>query len=576
MTPLALACTANVSEPDESRSAGISQGSGATAGSGTGSCVGTSVIAPKRVLRLTEYQLFNAYVSLFGATAAATITKNEDPPALLEREFPPISGDIGVSETLFRKYDRLAQSAMNYVTENADTLTSCSAIPSDVACVKVYLLSLAEKAFRHPLSAEEAHAITGQLFDEMIAAGASPTDTLGYGVYAVLSSPSFIYRTEFGSNVTEDGPLSPYELASAISLFLTDRPPDNELLAAAASNALGTPDQIRAQATRILETPEARENLEAALVKYFSLEKAPSVILNAEVTPGLTVTSGLLASIFHEGELFMKNVLWSGPLGALLTTQKTWTNAEVATQIYGVAAPSQLDADGFGLVELPADRSGLLTLSTFLVSGARSTGSSPVRRGLAVNSSVICEVNPPFPQVKNPDTGQLEPAPDVAAAIAALADESELVKADYRATTPHCASCHLQFDPFGMVLEPYDAVGRLRSVDLEGRPIDASWTTTVLPESVGGAMVTNAADAAQALIESGALDRCMAMNFINFALTEVSRGGANNTDLNSAPQTGSCAVQGVIDQFAATDHSFTSLMREIAASETLAARSKGQ
>jgi hypothetical protein len=68
----------------------------------------------------------------------------------------------------------------------------------------------------------------------------------------------------------------------------------------------------------------------------------------------------------------------------------------------------------------------------------------------------------------------------------------------------------------------------------------------------------------------------MAMNFINFALTEVSKGGANNTDLGRAPQTGSCAVQGVMDGFEETDRSFTSLMGEIAASEALAIRSKGQ
>jgi hypothetical protein len=282
------------------------------------------------------------------------------------------------------------------------------------------------------------------------------------------------------------------------------------------------------------------------------------------------------SSIFHEGELFMKNLLWSGPLGNLLTSRQTWASAEIATEIYGVAAPSQVDTDGFGLVELPADRSGLLTLSTFLLAGARSNGSSPVTRGLAVNSSVVCGINPSFPEVLNPETGEFEPDPGVVAAIDALEDKSELESAQARATTPGCADCHLQFDAYGMVLEPYDAVGRFRTKDLEGRPIDASWTTTVLPESVGGAVVTNAAEAARELVASGALDRCMAMNFINFALTEVSKGGANNTDRESAPQTGSCAVQGVFENFAATDRSFASLMREIAASDTLAVRSKGE
>jgi hypothetical protein len=125
-----------------------------------------------------------------------------------------------------------------------------------------------------------------------------------------------------------------------------------------------------------------------------------------------------------------------------------------------------------------------------------------------------------------------------------------------------------------MVLEPFDPVGRFRTRDPEGRPIDETWTTTVLPASAGGARVTNAADAAQALVASGALERCLAMSFINFALAEVSRGGANNTELGGAPQTGSCAVMRVMDAFRATDRSFASLMREIAASETFRVRSR--
>jgi hypothetical protein len=528
--------------------------------------VGTPVVTGKRVVRLSEHQLWNAYTSLFGAAAAATITEGEEAPSLAAREFPPVSGDIGFSEGLLGKADRLAQAAMNHVSRNAATLTPCGATPTDKACVQEYLLSFAERAFRHPLSLAEQAAITGPLWTEIAAAGATLAEALGTGVYAVLSSPGFLYRTELGADAAADGPLTPHELASALSFFLTDRPPDAELLSAAAANALGTPDQIRAQATRLLATPAARDNLEAAVGKYFALTRAKAVILNADATPGLTVTGGLQASIFHEGELYIANQLWSGPLGDLLTARRTWTSGPIATQIYGVAPPTEVDADGFGLVALPDDRAGLLTLSPFLLAGARSTGGSPVARGLAVNASIVCGVNPPFP----------EDDPGVTAAIAGLAGASELEKAQVRAAAPKCASCHQNFDAFGMVLEPYDAVGRLRAADFAGRPIDASWTTTTLPASVGGAMVASAAEAAAALAAGGALDRCLAMNFINYALTEVSRGGANNTDLARAPQTGSCAVQAVIGRFAGTDRSFASLMLEIAASDTLARRSQGQ
>ena len=99
-------------------------------------CLGTPVVMAKRVVRLSEYQLFNSYTSLFGASATAIITGNEGPPPIGEREFPPISGDIGVSESLLGKYDRLAQSAMTYVSQNEASLTPCGAMPSDKVCVQ--------------------------------------------------------------------------------------------------------------------------------------------------------------------------------------------------------------------------------------------------------------------------------------------------------------------------------------------------------------------------------------------------------------------------------------------------------
>jgi len=564
-------------------SGGTAGSSGATAGtsgsSGTGGptgCLGSPVVTAKRVLRLTDYQLFNTYASLFGETAAATITKAEAAPQPFEREFPPIAGDVGVSANLFSLYDRLAQEAMTYVKANAGTLTTCGATPTDMTCVQNYVLSFAEKAYRHPLTTEESAAITGQFWTELGAAGLTAPDALGFGVYAVLSSPSFIYRTEFGTDTTVDGPLTPYELATAVSMFLTDRPPDTELLAAAAGGQLATADQVRAHATRILASAEAHENLDVAILRYFKLTNTPNVALNPETVPGLQVSGGLLSSMFHEGELFMKNVLWGGTLDDLLTSRKTWTNEAVATQIYKIDAPKTVDADGFGAVDLPADRAGLTTLATFLTSGSRSTGESPVARGLAVNASIMCQVNPVFPTVVDPETGMMVTDPAVAAAIEALADKSELEKAQYRAETAKCVGCHGMFDAFGMVLETFDAVGRSRTMDLQGRTIDATWTTTTLPETAGGSMVTNAVETANAVVASRALDRCMAMNFLNFALAEISKGGANNTNLGAGAQTESCAVQGVIDRFETTDRSFTSLMVEIAASTTLGSRSKGQ
>src|SRR5690606_15590624 len=135
----------------ESADGGDAGGAPEPVSDGPMDCAGSAVTTPKRVVRLTEHQLWNAYADLFGAAAAATITANEEAPSPDDRQFPPIGGDVGVSESLFALSDRLAQAAMRYVFENAATFSNCGAPPSDAACVKQELLSFAERAFRHPL-----------------------------------------------------------------------------------------------------------------------------------------------------------------------------------------------------------------------------------------------------------------------------------------------------------------------------------------------------------------------------------------------------------------------------------------
>jgi hypothetical protein len=72
---------------------------------------------------------------------------------------------------------------------------------------------------------------------------------------------------------------------------------------------------------------------------------------------------------------------------------------------------------------------------------------------------------------------------------------------------------------------------------------------------------------------SNALTRCMALNFINYALADESQGSARAS--NGTP-TDSCAVRAVTDTLAmSADRSFTSLLVEIAASETLRTRKPG-
>lgn len=547
-----------------------SSGSGGSGGTGGGSsCEGTSVRVPKRIVRLSSNQLVNSYADLFTPSGAASIAAMEDIPSPDHRSFPPLAaGGTSIGDSQWSLADRMAQGAMKYAASNFVTLTPCGAAPNDMACAQQAVLAFAERAYRRPLTTEETAVLTTNLWTDMTAAAATVPEAIQYGFYFVLSAPEFLYRTELGDSATSEGPLTPHELATELSFFVTDGPPDAELRAAAtAKSASGqrfSVDEVRAHMTRLLGTAAARTNLEAAMIAYFQLPGVPNVVIDPRSVPGLEVTDGLKLSMYHEGELFMRNTLWSGTVEDLVTSRRTWVNASIATSIYGVAPPAQLDADGFGPIDLPLDRAGLLTLSPFLLSKARPDTTSVVGRGLAVNAALLCQDNPALPDPLPPEIEQ---------GIADSMGLSSKAAADKRRDTPLCAGCHAQFDGFGLVLEPYDSVGRFRTMDLAGNPIDATVTTTTLPDAVGGATVTSAAEAAQAILASGALDACMAMNFINFALADVSQGGAGAP--SPAPPPSSCAVRDVVERFDATDRSFASLIREIAASETLAVRKAG-
>lgn len=580
--PLVVAGSSGSSGNDSVGGGGSPTAGGA--GGGPSSCLGTAVTTQKRVVRLTDNQLVNTYRSLFKAAAPAMFEQEEVTPANL-RSFPPLA-TIGttISQSDFDLRDRVSKRAMAYIGNNVASLTPCGATPTDATCGRDAVLAFAQSAYRRPLTAEET-ASYQLLWTELTTQnGGSVGEAIAHGYQAVLLSPGFLYRTEVGADWNSAGPLSDYELASQLSYFLADGPPDQELLTAAAAGKLTeaatAKDTLRSHARRILATPAARENIQAAMISYFQLTTVPNVVITDEAAPGIEITSGLKNSMFREGEEFLKNVLWAGAMGELITSRRTWINTQLSP-LYGVQLPNG-DVNTFTEILLPEDRAGLLTLSPFLAAKSRPEGTSVVGRGLAVNAALICAENPPFPEGNKL----------VEDAIASQSTWTEKQKADFRADPMKgvtCAPCHAQFDAMGLVLENYDAVGRYRAKDPKGNVIDQAWTTSKLPQSFSydqngdgaadPAVVASPASLAQALLRdepawgTNALVRCMALNFINYALADESQGSAR---ASGGVPTDSCAVRQVTDAYARSeDESFTALLAEIAASETLAHRTPG-
>jgi len=517
-------------------------------------CEGADAISAKRIVRLSFNQVANSIGSLVDAALGTQIVADFELVDAAHRAFPPLQSPRegnSFTDQSWSTVDQIAQAAGEYVYADLDAVSGCGAELTD-ECALDYLTGLAERAYRRPLSADELARYRALYTTAFKGAGASVAEAVQYGVYAIFQAPQFLYRTEFGMDATVAGPLGQQELASMLSYFLTDDTPDPILLDAAAQGALSTTDQVGDQVDRILATDAAKANLEGAMLSYFSYPN-----LEAQIIQDDAFTGQMRKSMFREAELFLERALWSEPLDSMLVSRKGYVDSTLAP-IYGLTAfppPGAVPlADSFYEVDLPDNRSGLLTQAGFLANRSRPDHTSVVGRGLLVKNAFLCTETPlPSDNVVTIINSILEQNPDA----------SERQLAQIRKETAGCGSCHDSFDPYGLALDTYDVLGRYRTVDDLGRPIDPAVT---LPAVVGGGDAQDIVEVAQKLALSGAFGKCMGQNLVNYALADVSAGAATIE---------SCATQRVAEAFAASDGTFPALVKAVATSVVFSQRVEG-
>jgi len=534
--------------------AGVASGNG-----GSQTCQGSEVSDNKRVVRLSFNQISRTIHALLGDSFGAKVDANyeigsESPTA---RTFPPLSSPqegSTITTGIWQKVDLIASAAGSEALANLSQVTGCGATPTD-ACAQTFVRSFAEKAYRRPLSDAESASIV-QVYSEVKGIYGTIPEAVQHSVYAIMQSPQLLYRTEIGTAKDQAGPLTASELASSLSYFLTDGPPDADLLAAAAENKLTESADIGAQVDRILAMPAARKNLEGALFSYFQVDNLATVkIDDPTFTSGTQAKpyTGVRESAYHEVELFLSNTLWSGPLTALLSSKKSWINSTLAA-VYGITLSGQTDESQFVETALPENRGGILTQVGFLASNSRPDVPSVVARGLVVNKSMLCQTNPPFPT--DPElVAKIEEASN------ALATASERERSAYRVKTAPCLSCHRIFDAYGLALDAYDTIGRYRTMDPQGRPIDASVT---LPALFNEEVATSAVAMQDKIAQNPGFTSCFSKNMLNWALAE----GSQLTPT-------SCATQTIVDRFNTGDKTLSSLLRTVAVSKAFTNRNAG-
>ena len=335
------------------------------------------------------------------------------------------------------------------------------------ACARAIVSTLATRAFRRPSTAADLNLLMpfyragrddGGLFDDGIEAA----------LQRVLVDPQFIFRGEAEPADLEAGAsyqLSDLELASRLAFFLWSSIPDDELIDVAAAGRLREPAEMERQVQRML-----RDSRSSALITNFTGQWLGVRSLRT-VEPVVNLfpdfDDNLRLAFQREVELFFASIVREDrSVLDLLTADYTFVNERLAKH-YGIP---HVYGSHFQRVTLGPEldaRRGLLGKGALLTVTSNPARTSPVTRGKWFQQTLLGVPPPdPPPGVE----GIQEKPPDNTGNLKTLSMRETLER---HRTNPVCASCHSIFEPVGIALEHFDAVGAWRTHD-EGVPIDPS------------------------------------------------------------------------------------------------------
>lgn len=453
---------------------------------------------PVSIRRLTRAQYHNVIKDLFG-----------DKVVVPELEDPDLAQggllSVGAAETTFSARGvssieeaalSVAKQAMGDEAQRRRWITCTPTGARDELCSREVLSRLGRAAWRRPLTPDEVERVA-TLADDAGATLGGFEAGLEYGIAALLQSPNFTFRVELG----QDGPdgtrrFDAFELASRLSFFLWNSAPDETLLDRAADGSLDTDDGLRAEATRLLASPRARDGLRSFFSDQLQLYRLDSVTKDPTLFEQWSTELGPDAR--EETLLLLLDLVVDrdGDFRDIMTTTRTALNPRLAA-LYGVPAPTQ---SGFRLVDMPAEakRAGLLTHASILNTYAHQVSTSATRRGKFVRTVLLCQ-DIPVPPVEV-DTSIPEPS---GTALTLRDRVKEHVEEE------SCAGCHNALDPIGLGLENYDAIGRLRTYD-NGALIDPSG-------DLDGAAFDDAAGLGAAIRNHAAFAPCVVQTLVRYA-----------------------------------------------------------
>ena len=324
-----------------------------------------------------------------------------------------------------------------------------------------HLQEFAAASYRRPLTAEESNQLLDFYHSIATQNEYGIEQAVRASIIRILVSPHFCYRVELPPAGKTIQPVADLALASRLSFFLWSSMPDKELVDLAARGELKNESTLRAQVRRMLKDPKVNGfalEFFGQWLQYSDFLKSESV--NRQVFPEFD--EALKQAMFEEPTRFAAALIQNDKsVLELLRSDATFVNKRLASH-YGLPF-NGTGADwekASGLLQ--QGRGGFPGMAVFLTKNSQPARTSPVKRGFWVVHKLLGEHIPaPPPNV-----------PVLPAKETDVKGKSIRELLALHTDNASCARCHQRFDSVGLSMEGFDAIGKSRTKDLAGRPID--------------------------------------------------------------------------------------------------------
>lgn len=478
-------------------------GRGGTSSSGTGGSFSTTSTSPSaspssytfsaELRRLTRPEYANTVFDLLGVD----LSTDERPKELIIRGHSQIAGAQKVGYEDNALFLSLGDKAATSSASKLEAEMKCA----DAACYRKWTAGFLLRAFREPPAATLVDRYASILSEAE--AGTTPVARVSTFLAAVLSSPNFLYRKEFGKTTvsadTSGKEMNAYHVASRLSYLVWQSMPDDQLLGAAEKRTLLNPVQRKLEVERMLKDKRAQRGLRAFVADWMGLfdnnlgRKAAAVLMG---------TGADLPQVAARAfDLLVDDVLTASAaphFSDLLKTDQAFANAALGSVLGVQTAGTEL----LKLTLPTANRVGILTHPMVIGAHSKESGASPFPIGRFIYENLLClEIPPPpasVPTVEDSPSGQT------------LRQKLESITKDQP-----CASCHTRIGPPGFAFLPFDPIGRFRNADGKGQAFDTGGSLVF--EDGAPMPFTSAADLSTKLAERPEIQKCIARRMFRWA-----------------------------------------------------------